>query len=67
MRILPLAFDSMGVRSTATFVEADLKILIDPRVSAAPLRYGLFPTKLELKTVEEISERVWECSKKLLF
>ena len=62
MRIVPLAFDSMGVRSTTTFVETDLKILIDPGVSFAPLRYGLPPTKLELKRVEELSEKVWECA-----
>ena len=60
MKIVPLAFDSTGVRSTATVVETDLKILIDPGVSFAPLRYGLPPTKLELKRVEELSEKVWE-------
>jgi predicted metallo-beta-lactamase superfamily hydrolase len=52
----------MGVRSTATLVETDLKILIDPGVSFAPLRYGLPPTKLELKRVEELSGKVWECA-----
>jgi predicted metallo-beta-lactamase superfamily hydrolase len=62
MKIIPLAFDSMGVRSTATLVETDLKILIDPGVSFAPLRYGLPPTKLELERVEELSEKVWECA-----
>ena len=62
MRILPLAFDSIGVRSTATFVETDLKILIDPGVSFAPLRYGLPPTQLELQRVEELSEEVYECA-----
>jgi uncharacterized protein len=60
MKIIPLAFDSMGVRSTATLVETDLKIVIDPGVSFAPLRYGLAPTKLELKRVEELSEKVYE-------
>jgi len=60
MKIVPLAFDSMGVRSTATFVETDLKILIDPGVSFAPLRYGLPPTKVELARVEELSAKVWE-------
>jgi predicted metallo-beta-lactamase superfamily hydrolase len=60
MRVVPLAFDSMGVRSTATFVETDLKIVIDPGVSFAPLRYGLPPTKLELERVEELSEKVYE-------
>jgi len=62
MKIIPLAFDSMGVRSTATLVETDLKILIDPGVSFAPLRYGLPPTKLELERVEELSLKVWECA-----
>jgi predicted metallo-beta-lactamase superfamily hydrolase len=60
MRILPLAFDSLGVRSTATWVETDLKILIDPGVSFAPLRYGLPPTRLELKRLEELSQKVHE-------
>jgi predicted metallo-beta-lactamase superfamily hydrolase len=60
MRILPLAFDSLGVRSTATWVETDLKILIDPGVSFAPLRYGLPPTELELKRLEELSQKVHE-------
>ena len=60
MKIVPLAFDSMGVRSTATFVETDLKIVIDPGVSFAPLRYGLPPTKLELQRVEEFSRKVYE-------
>jgi predicted metallo-beta-lactamase superfamily hydrolase len=60
MKIVPLAFDSMGVRSTATFVETDLKIVIDPGVSFAPLRYGLPPTKFELERVKELSEKVCE-------
>jgi len=59
MKIIPLAFDSMGVRSTATFVETDQKIVIDPGVSFAPLRYGLPPTKLELQRLEELSEKVY--------
>ena len=43
-RIVPLAFDSFGVRSMATFVETDdLKVLIDPGVALAPVRYGLEP------------------------
>jgi len=53
-KIIPLAFDSFGVRSMATFVEtSDLKILIDPGVSLAPLRYGLEPHPLELKRLDE--------------
>ncbi|MEM2912079.1 MAG: MBL fold metallo-hydrolase [Candidatus Bathyarchaeia archaeon] len=53
-RILPLAFDSFGVRSMATFVETDdLKILIDPGVSLAPLRYGLEPHPMEWQRLDE--------------
>ena len=53
-RIVPLAFDSFGVRSMATFVETDdLKILIDPGVSLAPLRYGLEPHPLEWQRLDE--------------
>jgi len=58
MRVVPLAFDSLGVRSMATFVETDLKIAIDPGVSFAPLRYGLPPTNLELRRVRELSDKV---------
>jgi len=52
--IVPLAFDSFGVRSMATFVETDdLKILIDPGVSLAPVRYGLEPHPLEWQRLDE--------------
>jgi predicted metallo-beta-lactamase superfamily hydrolase len=53
-RIVPLGFDSFGVRSMATFVETDdQKILIDPSVSLAPLRYGLEPHPLEWQRLDE--------------
>lgn len=53
-KIVPLAFDSFGVRSMATFVETDdLKVLIDPGVSLAPLRYRLEPHPLEWKKLYE--------------
>jgi len=54
VKIVPLGFDSFGVRSMATFVETcDLKILIDPGVSLAPLRYGLEPHPLEWQRLDE--------------
>ncbi|HID92670.1 MAG TPA: hypothetical protein EYP60_01115 [bacterium (Candidatus Stahlbacteria)] len=54
MRIVPLAFDSLGTRSMATFVETQsCNILIDPGVSLAPLRHGLRPHPIELKRMEE--------------
>jgi predicted metallo-beta-lactamase superfamily hydrolase len=54
MEIIPIAFDSLGVRSMATYVETkDIKIFIDPGVSLAPIRYGLPPHALELKKLDE--------------
>ncbi|MFH8132453.1 MAG: hypothetical protein QW321_02505, partial [Candidatus Aenigmatarchaeota archaeon] len=59
MEIVPIAFDSLGTRSMATFVETkDVKILIDPGVSLAPVRYGLPPHALELKRLDEHWERI---------
>ncbi|MDI6704340.1 MAG: hypothetical protein QME40_06705 [bacterium] len=54
MKIIPLAFDSLGTRSMATYVEAeDCKILIDPAVSLAGRRYGYPPHPLEIKRMDE--------------
>ncbi|NMC09986.1 MAG: hypothetical protein GYA39_03275 [Methanothrix sp.] len=53
MKVLPLAFDSFGVRSMATYVETkDMKVLIDPAVSLGPRRYGLPPHRLELERMD---------------
>ncbi|MCR6669462.1 MAG: hypothetical protein NDF51_05640 [archaeon YNP-WB-040] len=54
-RIIPLGFDSFGVRSMATYVETDdVKVVLDPGVSLAPLRYGLEPHYLELQRMDEV-------------
>jgi predicted metallo-beta-lactamase superfamily hydrolase len=54
MNIIPLAAESMGVRSSATYVETgDVKILIDPGVSLAPVRFGLPPHPLEIRAMNE--------------
>ena len=54
MKIIPLAAESLGVRSAACFIEtADVKILVDPGVSLAPLRFGLPPHPLETKAMNE--------------
>jgi len=58
-RIVPLGFDSFGVRSMATFIETDdLKILIAPGVALAPMRYGLEPHSLEWQRLEETWEEI---------
>ncbi len=57
MKIIPLAFDSLGVRSVATFVETDdVNILIDGGCALGPRRYSLPPHPLEWKKLEELSE-----------
>ena len=54
MKVIPLAFDSLGTRSMSTFVETkDVKILIDPACDLAPKRFGLPPHPLEEKRLKE--------------
>ncbi len=57
MKVLPLASESLGVRSMATYVETDnLKIMIDPGIAIAPDRYKLEPTEIEFKTLRELRD-----------
>ncbi|OIP38282.1 hypothetical protein AUJ95_06990 [Candidatus Desantisbacteria bacterium CG2_30_40_21] len=50
MKIIPIAFDSLGTRSMATFVETDdIKIVIDPSVALGKERYGLPPHPMEIE------------------
>lgn len=59
MKILPIAFDSIGVRSMATFVEtSDMRIFIDPGVSVAPDRYSLPPHRIELDRHREMWQAI---------
>lgn len=59
IRIIPLAFDSFGVRSMATYVETpDVRITIDPGVALGPYRYGLPPHSLEIQRESELWESV---------
>lgn len=54
LTVKPLAFDSFGVRSMATFVETDdVAVLIDPSVSLAPRRYNLPPHQIEEQRMNE--------------
>ncbi len=59
MRIIPLASESLGVRSLATFVEAaGIKILIDPGVALGPKRYGLPPAKAEIEALHSMRRKI---------
>lgn len=64
MKVKPLAFDSLGTRSMATYVETrDVKILIDPGVALGPRRYGLPPHPLEFARLEEHWGKIWSCAR----
>ncbi|WP_456371218.1 MBL fold metallo-hydrolase [Geoglobus sp.] len=65
MKVVPVAFDSMGVRSMATYVETkDVRVFIDPGVALGPKRYGLPPHEFELRRKEELWSRVKEYVKR---
>ena len=60
MRVKPLAFDSLGARSTSTYVETrDINLIIDPAVALAPKRYGLPPHELEIKRMYELADKIY--------
>lgn len=64
MKITPLAFESLGVRSQATLVETkDVRILIDPAVSLAPRRYGLPPHQIEVDRLTELAKKIYQIGK----
>ncbi|HMA83575.1 MAG TPA: MBL fold metallo-hydrolase [Candidatus Thermoplasmatota archaeon] len=57
MEIIPLASDSLGVRSMATFVQTqDVTITIDPSAALGPKRYRLPPTQKELNTLKRVKK-----------
>lgn len=59
MRVMPLAADSLGVRSMATYVEAGaLRLLIDPGATVAPRRYGLAPAPEEEEALARARLRI---------
>jgi len=64
MKIIPLAFDSMGTRSMATKVVCDdLSLMVDPSASLAPKRYGLPPSEVEWKRLNDHLKLIGEEAK----
>ncbi|MEM0486949.1 MAG: MBL fold metallo-hydrolase [Sulfolobales archaeon] len=59
MEVIPIAFDSLGVRSMATVVRTkNAKIIIDPSAALAPVRFGLPPHQLELESLKEYTSKI---------
>ncbi|AHF80730.1 MBL fold metallo-hydrolase [Thermococcus paralvinellae] len=65
MKIIPLASESLGVRSLATYVKiGKTGILIDPGAALGPKRYSLPPAKAELEALMKARERIQSYAKK---
>ncbi len=58
IKVTPLAYESMGVRSMCTLLETrDVRVLADAGVSLGP-RFRLMPHPLEYKAMREARERI---------
>ncbi|BAW31913.1 MAG TPA: MBL fold metallo-hydrolase [Methanothermobacter sp.] len=60
MKIIPLASESLGVRSLSVYIEAKNRILIDPGVALGPKRYSLPPAKIEIEKLEAAKKKIIE-------
>jgi predicted metallo-beta-lactamase superfamily hydrolase len=59
MKVIPLAAESLGVRSMATYVEVGRTgILIDPGATLAPARFGLPPSEEEWEALRRANDRI---------
>jgi uncharacterized protein len=59
VKVIPLAADSLGVRSMATYVEAGgTGLLLDPGATLAPFRYGLPPSAEEWDALRRANDRI---------
>jgi predicted metallo-beta-lactamase superfamily hydrolase len=59
MKVVPLAAESLGVRSMATYVEVGgTGILIDPGATLAPARFGLPPAEDEWEALRRANDRI---------
>ena len=59
MKVIPLAAESLGVRSMATYVEVGRTgILIDPGATLAPARFGLPPADGEWEALRRANDRI---------
>ena len=59
MKIVPLAADSLGVRSVATWVECgETRIVIDPGASLGGSRFNLPPSNEEWEALKRANDRI---------
>jgi predicted metallo-beta-lactamase superfamily hydrolase len=59
VKVIPLAAESLGVRSMATFVQAGhVGILVDPGATLAPSRFNLPPAEEEWEALRRANDRI---------
>jgi len=65
IRVIPLAAESLGVRSMCTFVETpSVKILLDAGVSLGPNRFGFPPHPKEYEALKKARRKIAEAAEK---
>jgi hypothetical protein len=65
IKVVPLAAESLGVRSMCTYVEtADVRVLLDAGVSLSPSRFRLPPHPLEFEAIKEARRKIAEFAEK---
>jgi predicted metallo-beta-lactamase superfamily hydrolase len=65
IKVVPLAEESLGVRSMCTYIEtSDVKILLDAGASLAPNRFGCPPHPREYQAIAECRERISNAAEK---
>jgi len=63
IRVVPLAAESLGVRSMCTYVEtSDVRILLDAGVSLGPNRFGFPPHPKEYEALAECRKKIAEAA-----
>jgi len=65
IKVVPLAAESLGVRSMCTFVETpDVMVLLDAGVSLGPNRFGFPPHPKEYEALAESRKKIAEAAEK---
>lgn len=65
IKVVPLAAESLGVRSMCTYVETpDVRILLDAGVSLCPNRFGLPPHSEEFEAIRQCRQKISESAQK---
>ena len=65
IHVVPLAAESLGVRSMCTYVETpDVRVLLDSGVSLCPNRFGLSPHPEEIRAIIRCRRKIVEAAEK---